>query len=111
MLTWVYSFAINMALVAARRQGWKSVPFDQVMESPHLDEWTAEGGRAPADPQRLARAILFEGVPLDEIARHWGSNRNAVYKLLHDARRKLKADLEERGFGVQETLDLFGVGR
>jgi len=35
-------------------------------------------------------------VPLDELARHWGSNRNALYKLLHDARRKLKAHLEVR---------------
>ena len=134
--TWVYSFAINTALVAARREGWKSVPLDKVIDSPNLDEWTAAEGRAPADPQRLAlqtetlavireaidhhlsarqrqvvKAIFFEDVPLDEIARHWGSNRNAVYKLLHDARRKLKAHLEERGFGMQQTLDLFGVGR
>jgi RNA polymerase sigma-70 factor (ECF subfamily) len=113
--TWVYSFAID---------------------NPHLDEWTAGEGRAPADPhrrtlqretlaviretvdhhlsdrqQQALKAIFFEGVPLDEIARHWGSNRNAVYKLLHDARRKLKAHLEGRGFGVKETLDLFGGER
>ena len=134
--TWAYSFAVNTALVAARREGWKSVPLDKVIDSPRLDEWTTEADRPPADPQRLAlqtetlavireaidhhlsarqrqlvKAVFFEGVPLDEIVRHWGSNRNAVYKLLHDARRKLKTHLEERGFGVQETLDLFGVGR
>lgn len=134
--TWVYSFAINIALVTARREGWKSVPLDKVIDNPHLDEWTVVAERSPADPQRLAlqtetlavireaidhhlsarqrqalKAIFLEGVPLDEIARHWGSNRNAVYKVLHDARRKLKTHLEERGFGVKETLDLFGVGR
>ena len=39
-----------------------------------------------SDRQRKAlKAILFEGGPLDEVARHWGSNRNAVCKLLHDA--------------------------
>ena len=133
--TWVYSFAVNMALLAARREGWKTVPLDKVVDNPRLDEWTGEG-RAPADPQRLAlqtetlaviregidhhlsdrqrqalKAILFEGVPLDELVRHWGSNRNAIYKLLHDARRKLKAHLEARGFGVKETLDLFGGER
>ena len=133
--TWVYSFAINMALVAARREGWRTVPLDKVIANPHLDEWTGEA-RAPVDPQRLAlqtetlavireaidhhlsdrqrqalKAILFEGVPLDELVRHWGSNRNAVYKLLHDARRKLKAHLEARGFGVREMLDLFGGQR
>ena len=134
--TWVYSFAINMALVAARREGWKRIPLDQLIDNPHLEEWTAEEGRAAADPQRRTlqretlavireaidhhlsdrqrqalKAIFFDGVPLDEVARHWGSNRNAVYKLLHDARRKLKAHLEERGFGVKETLDLFGEER
>lgn len=130
--TWVYSFAINMALVAARREGWKNIPLDEVIDTP-LGEWTAGRGPAPADPHRrtLQRetlavireaidhhlsdrqrqaltAIVVEGVPLDELVRHWGSNRNAVYKLVHDARRKLKAHLEQRGFGVKETLDLFG---
>lgn len=134
--TWVYSFAINTALVAARREGWKRVPLDEVIDNPHLDEWTDAQGRAPADPHRSTlqretlavirdaidhrlsgrqrqalKAIVFEGVPLDEVARHWGSNRNAVYKLLHDARRKLKAHLQERGFGVKETLDLFSGDR
>ena len=65
-----------------------------------------------SDRQRQAlKAIVFDGVPLDEVVRHWGSNRNAVYKLLHDARRKLKAHLQERGFSVKETLDLFTRGR
>lgn len=134
--TWVYSFAINTALVAARREGWKRVPLDEVIDNPHLDEWTDAQGRAPADPHRSTlqretlavirdaidhrlsgrqrqalKAIVFEGVPLDEVARHWGSNRNAVYKLLHDARRKLKAHLQDRGFGVKETLDLFSGDR
>lgn len=134
--TWVYSFAINTALVAARREGWSRVPVEQIIDNPHLDEWTATEGRAPADPHRLTlqretlavirdaidhhlsdrqrqalKAVVFDGVPLDEVVRHWGSNRNAVYKLLHDARRKLKAHLEERGFGVKETLDLFGGER
>ena len=44
-----------------------------------------------SDRQRQAlKAILFEGVPLDELVRHWGSNR---------------------GFGVREMLDLFGGQR
>lgn len=42
--------------------------------------------------------------------RCWGSNRNALYKLLHDARRKLKGHLATRGFGVKELLDLFATG-
>jgi RNA polymerase sigma-70 factor (ECF subfamily) len=60
---------------------------------------------------QLLRAIVFEQVPLDEVVRHWGSNRNALYKLLHDARRKLKRHLVARGFDVREILDLFVSGR
>jgi RNA polymerase sigma-70 factor (ECF subfamily) len=133
--TWVYSFAVNMALVAARRERWKHVSLDDVLGDPHLDEAVADA-QERADPQRVTlqretlavvreaierhltarqrqalKAIFFDGVPLDELARHWGSNRNAVYKLLHDARRKLKAHLEARGFDVKEALDLFAGGR
>jgi RNA polymerase sigma-70 factor (ECF subfamily) len=60
------------------------------------------------DRQRQAlRALLVEDVPLDELARHWRSNRNAIYKLVHDARRRLKARLEARGFPPGEILELF----
>ncbi len=134
--TWVYSFAINIALVAARREGWKRVPLDHLMDSADVGDTMAAEGRAAADPhrralqgetlavirdaidhhlsdrQRLAlKTIVLEGVPLDEVARQWGSNRNAIYKLLHDARRRLKAHLEERGFSAKESLDLFDGGR
>jgi RNA polymerase sigma-70 factor (ECF subfamily) len=57
--------------------------------------------------QQLLRAVVFEQVPLDEVVRHWGSNRNALYKLLHDARGKLKSHLVARGFDVKEILELF----
>jgi RNA polymerase sigma-70 factor (ECF subfamily) len=62
------------------------------------------------DRQRQAlEAIVFEDVPLDQVAEHWDSNRNATYKLLHDARRKLKAGLETRGYRFQDLLDLFSA--
>jgi RNA polymerase sigma-70 factor, ECF subfamily len=133
--TWAYSFAVNTALVAARRERWKRVPLDEALHDPDLSELPASEVAAP-DPERRARnvqmlalvreaieqqltprqrqalnAIVMEGVPLDEVVRHWGSNRNAVYKLLHDARRKLKAHLEARGFTAAEVLDLTGGER
>jgi RNA polymerase sigma-70 factor (ECF subfamily) len=64
--------------------------------------------RELTERQRQAlTAIVFDGIPLDELVRHWGSNRNAVYKVLHDARRKLKASLERRDLPVHEMLSLF----
>jgi hypothetical protein len=35
--------------------------------------------------------VAADEVPRDELVRHWGSMRNAIYRLLHDARRKLKS--------------------
>lgn len=130
--TWAYKFAVNAALVAARRERWGRVPLDRLLDNPDLVERIGSFRDTSSDPQRRAlqgeilaairhgieshltkrqrqalTAIVFEEVPLDELARHWGSNRNALYKLLHDARRKLKAHLAERGFDAEELLDVF----
>ena len=132
--TWAYSFAVNAALIAARRERWSRTSLDRLLESPDLA--TRIGAAGGPDPERAAlreemrgavreaislhltprqqqalTAVVLEGVPLDELARHWGSNRNALYKLLHDARRKLKAHLRTRGFDAREVLEAFSEDR
>lgn len=134
--TWAYKFAINAALVAVRRERWGRRPLDSLLEGPDLVDRVSRAAAADFDPQRRAlqaemlaalrdavetelttrqrqalTAIVFDEVPLDELARHWGSNRNALYKLLHDARRKLKTRLGARGYDVQEILDAFDRDR
>lgn len=126
--TWVYKFAVNTALVAARREGGKRVRLDDVLAAASAGPMLVAGApdrvalRAEAraaireaiqndltERQRQAlTAIVFEEIPLDELVRHWGSNRNAVYKLLHDARRRLKESLQQRGLVPRELLQLFG---
>ena len=133
--TWAYTFAVNIALVAARRERWASIPLDRILDGSESPSAAADHGAGSPDPERrtlqveavaaireaveqhltgkqqqLLRAVVFEQVPLDELVRHWGSNRNALYKLLHDARRKLKRHLVARGFEVKEILDLFAPG-
>ena len=132
--TWAYTFAVNTALVAARRERWASVPLDGILDGSETPSSTAGGDASPTDPERralqaevvaairdgiehhltgrqqeLLRAVVFEQVPLDEIVRRWGSNRSALYKLLHDARRKLKRHLAARGFDVEEMAALFAA--
>jgi len=132
--TWAYTFAVNTALLAARRERWASVSLDRILDGSETPSSATGGHDATLDPERralqaeaiaairdgiehhltvkqqqLLRAVVFEQVPLDEVVRHWGSNRNALYKLLHDARRKLKSHLQARGFDVDEILDLFGA--
>jgi RNA polymerase sigma-70 factor, ECF subfamily len=43
-------------------------------------------------------AIVVNGVPLDALAVRLGSNRNALYKMMFDARRKLRAALAANGY-------------
>jgi len=132
--TWAYKFAINNALMAARRERWKGVSLDQLSDSGEdaFSDWVLRDKPEGLSPEQSAmqaelrgiiqdviehdltdkqRQVLiwmvFNGVPLDEVVRHLDSNRNSVYKLLHDARRKLKSGLQVRGFEVGETLALF----
>jgi RNA polymerase sigma-70 factor (ECF subfamily) len=131
--TWAYKFAVHAVLVAARREQWSRVSLESVLQEGNLTARLFPDAVEPVDPQRRAMqgemlaalrdavdtqlttrqrqaltAIVFDEVPLDELARHWSSNRNALYKLLHDARRKLKAHLASRGLDIQEMLDVFG---
>jgi RNA polymerase sigma-70 factor (ECF subfamily) len=43
-------------------------------------------------------AIILNSVPLDTLVAELGSNRNAIYKLMFDARRKLRASLVTNGY-------------
>jgi RNA polymerase sigma-70 factor (ECF subfamily) len=132
--TWAYKFAVNIALMTARRERWRGVSLDQLPSSEDgtLFEWSGlEKSSEPTLDQstmqnevstiirevieqdltekqrRVLIMMVFHEVPMDEVVRELGTNRNAVYKLLHDARRKLKSSLESRGFEMGETLNLF----
>jgi len=48
------------------------------------------------------RAVAIRGMPLEEAARRLGTNRNALYKMLHDARLKLKARMMRDGMTIDE---------
>lgn len=60
------------------------------------------------DRQRIAlEAVSLRGIPMDVVAEQLNTNRNALYKLLHDARKKLKVYLEQQGVGMDYMMDLF----
>lgn len=133
--TWAYKFAVNIALNASRRETWKHVSLDELLER-ELPVALVHPTSAGADPRIAAlqdevwqalheiiaqelterqrqvfRAVVLDDVPLDEIARVWQTNRNAIYKLLHDARHKLKVGLANRGFDLAEMLETFSEAR
>ena len=58
--------------------------------------------------QRDALLAELKGMPQEEIGRRMGSNRNAIYKLTHDARKRLKAGLEAAGYTADDVVRVFG---
>ncbi len=105
--TWAYKFALLEAGVKARRRAWhgREVPLDETSPpdagpSPHQRAEDAELLRAVRDAMRteltehqrtVFTALALNGVPIDVLAERLGSTRGALYKTLHDARRKLRA--------------------
>ncbi len=50
-------------------------------------------------------ALALNGVPIDVLAERLNTNRGALYKTLHDARRKLRKHLQERGLALDTWLE------
>jgi RNA polymerase sigma-70 factor, ECF subfamily len=114
--TWAYKFAILEAAVAMRRRAWQGREIVLAGE-----DWSVMAARGPSpahdaetsellghitdairdelsDRQReVLIALAVEGVPIDVLADRLDSTRGALYKSLHDARRKLRARLEADG--------------
>jgi len=123
-LTWAMSVAIRVAMSELRRRRWKDVSLDEVVAGGGLTPGRAIVDEPGPEAQSEREAILaamhelirnglttkqreallaeLRGMPQDEIARHLGSNRNAIYKLTHDARKRLKRGLEAAGFTTED---------
>jgi RNA polymerase sigma-70 factor, ECF subfamily len=120
--TWAYKFALLEAGVKVRRRTWqgREVPLEdqawavladarrnvaQETETRDLIEALGEEiERSLSAHQRTVLvAVTLNDVPIDVLAERLGSNRGALYKTLHDARRKLRRALAERGFDAGEN--------
>jgi RNA polymerase sigma-70 factor (ECF subfamily) len=103
--TWAYKFALLEAGVKARRRAWhgREVVLDDRLRdagrSPH--EWledrelldaVRDAVQTTLTPHQRAvfRALALDGVPIDVLAERMDTTRGALYKTLHDARRKLR---------------------
>ena len=131
--TWAQKIAMNVALTELKRRRWRDVSLQELFARREA------ANREPADtqlsPEQLALqntvlqelrrmvdeeltdrqqevvvAVILEGMPVSEVARRMDTNQNALYKLLHDARRRLKRRMEAAGFSPQEVLTAFEEG-
>jgi len=123
-LTWATAIAIRVAMSELRKHHWRDVSLDEVVadhgSAPRNAVQPGPGPEAQrerngifhtmheliesglTEKQRAALLAELRGMPMDEIARHLGSNRNAVYKLTHDARKRLKRGLEAAGYTAED---------
>lgn len=119
--TWAYKFVLLEAGVKARRRGWQGREVALEDES-----WRHIADRAPgaqqtvedsellgaiveaidstltAHQREVFTALALNGIPIDVLAERLTTTRGALYKTLHDARRKLRAALAEAGFDLTD---------
>lgn len=55
-----------------------------------------------AHQRRISIAVALNDVPIDVVAERLQSTRGAVYKTLHDARRRLRDALAESGYPIDD---------
>ena len=122
--TWAYKFALLEAAVKLRRRAWqgREIPveaeaqelFPSTHGSPVVEAEQRElldavrrgiADVLTAHQRRVLIALAVNGVPIDVLAERLNTNRGALYKTLHDARRKLRKHLEEQGFALRDGLE------
>jgi RNA polymerase sigma-70 factor, ECF subfamily len=117
--TWAYKFALLEAGVRLRRRAWQE---REVVLEPDAWPLMADAGQSPerqaeanelmaavsdsidscltAHQREVLVALALNGVPLDVLCDRLHTTRGALYKTLHDARQKLRAELATRGFAL-----------
>lgn len=130
-VTWAQKIAVRVALTELRRRRWRDISLEEIIGATTSDlifetmnDLTA-GPEQQAiqrtllstlrqiideeltDRQRQALVAVLHGMPLEEVAQRMGTNRNALYKLLHDARQRLKRRMLAQGLSSQDVLNAF----
>lgn len=132
--TWAYKISLRVALNELRRRRWRDISLEGLMEDEADDSAPRQFASSEPGPESVVEradilqrvqaimaeelterqraamhAINMQGVPMEVVARRMGTNRNALYKLLHDARLRLKHRLEREGLPPKELLEMFGL--
>lgn len=122
--TWAYKFALLEAAVKLRKRAWQGREVPLEPESWTLFSSAGLGPEAEAEQsellttlqgainevltphqRRVLVALALNGVPIDVLAERLNTTRGALYKTLHDARRKLRKHLVERGLFLELVED------
>ena len=130
--TWVMKIAIRIVYSEMRKAGWKDVSIDAASETTKYDTkklvsdvaspekqtmqvviidrlWEAIDDSLTDKQKKAVIADFVVGMPIEEIARQMKTNRNAVYKLLYDARQNLKKHLISADITIEEIKTVFDL--
>lgn len=130
--TWAQKIAVRVAFTELRRQRWKDISLEDLLPEESLDFTPSILADPSPDPEKRASqvmiaemvaqmieedltdrqrqammAIMVSGMPLEEVAERMDTNRNALYKLIHDARKRMQRSLLARGMTPQEIIAVF----
>jgi RNA polymerase sigma-70 factor (ECF subfamily) len=134
--TWAQKVAARVALSELRRRRWRDVSLQDLLAEHENSDFTPAVLTDPqpdpgqtamqrmmmdriqrmiaeelTDKQRQAMmAVMQGGMSLQEVAVRMGTNRNALYKLLHDARQRLQRRLLREGLTPDDVLAMFAEG-
>ena len=125
--TWAVTIAVRTAVSKMRKRDWQNVSLDSITSSAELDPQVAVDRSEPfaqtnsrlemlgklkdlisrelTERQWTAVTAELRGMPLPAIAEKLSTNTNSIYKLLHDARKKLRSGLEAAGFTIDELRE------
>ena len=136
LTTWAQKIAVRVAYTEIRRKRWEDVSIQQFIPEDSGTDFTPEilTDRDP-NPEQITTqdmmmekiiklideelterqreaiyAVMYGGMPLQEVARRMGTNRNALYKMIYDARSKLRdALLRKEGLSPEDVLATFDL--
>jgi RNA polymerase sigma-70 factor (ECF subfamily) len=130
--TWAYPFVINVAAAELRLHRWRTLSMESIAGDQELPLFSFLSDREAPNPEVLAArqqiadiviqiiaeelterqrialvSVHFHGVPMAKVAQELDTTPNNVYKLLHDARKKIKHGLQRRFYSQSDVLSIF----
>ncbi|MFH2115585.1 MAG: sigma-70 family RNA polymerase sigma factor [Spirochaetota bacterium] len=128
--TWAHKICVRIALSELRRKRWQDRSLDELLDQGapiqgKQNDTNNDTDMKSAGPEAVAsgsmimvwlktammeelsprqmealKLVAMKDLPIEEAARRLDTNRNALYKLIHDARVKLKARMARDGLGI-----------